>query len=200
MQEENVAQQSTRVTASVRPVPQQSTTRRSKPPPEVLCNFFGLSDEEDQSLNSLPEEPEFYEVECTLDTGATTHAADRVDFPGYDVEESPGSRAGQLFGCAGGKSLRNEGQMTVEMTSPMEGIPIKLCTQVTKVTRPLLSVTKITEEGKLRVMCDQVKAVVVDLKNNVLATFPKKNCLYVCTMKVRNPKYKNKDPFPRPLP
>ena len=90
--------------------------------------------------------------------------------------------------------------MTVEMTSPLEGVPIELCTQVTKVTRPLLSVTKITEEGKLRVMCDQVKAVVVDLKNNVLATFHKKNGLYVCTMRVRNPKYKNKEPFPRQLP
>ena len=76
--------------------------------------------------------------------------------------------------------------MTVEMIAPLEGAQIKVCTQVTKVTRPLLSVTKITEEGKLRVVCDQTKAVVIDLKNKVLATFPKKNGLYVCTMKVRN--------------
>jgi hypothetical protein len=70
---------------------------------------------------------------------------------------------------------------------------------VTKVTRPLLSVTKITEDGKLRVMCDQVKAVVVDLSGKVLATFNKKNGLYVCMMKVRNPRFKSKQPFPRPL-
>jgi len=167
---------------------------------DTVCNFYGLN-EQDEELNVLPgEEPEFYEVETTLDTGASTHAADRVDFPGYTVEESPGSRAGQLFGCAGGKSLQNEGQITVNMISPIEGTAIQLCTQVTKVTRPLLSVTKLTEEGKLRVLCDQEKAVVMDLQNKVLATFPQKNGLYVCTMKVRNPKYKNKEPFPRPLP
>jgi hypothetical protein len=85
------------------------------------------------------------------------------------------------------------------MVSPLEGTPIQLCTQVTKVTRPLLSVTKITEDGKLRVMCDQVKAVVVDLSGKVLATFNKKNGLYVCMMKVRNPRFKSKQPFPRPL-
>ena len=95
-----------------------------------------------------------------------------------------------------------KGQMTVDMVSPVEGTAIQLCTQVTKVTRPLLSVTKITEEGKLRVMCDQTKAVVVDLKGTVLATFPKKNGLYVCMMKVRNPRYKRKNeaPFPRQHP
>jgi hypothetical protein len=167
---------------------------------DTVCNFYGL-DEQTEELNVLPgEEPEYYEVETTLDTGASTHAADRVDFPGYAVEESPGSRAGQLFGCAGGKSLKNEGQMTVEMISPIEGTAIKLCTQVTKVTRPLLSVTKITGEGKLRVLCEQIKAVIIDLQGKVLATFSKKNGLYVCMMKVENQKFKNKEPCPRQLP
>ena len=96
--------------------------------------------------------------------------------------------------------MRNEGQINVDMVSPIEGAPIRLCTQVTKVTRPLLSVTKITEEGKLRVVCDQVKAVVIDLQHKVPATFPEKNGLYVCLMKVRNPKFRSKQPFHRQLP
>ena len=90
----------------------------------------------------------------------------------------------------------------MEMISPIEGTATRLCTQVTKVTRPLLPVSKITEEGKLRVLCDQTKAVVIDLQGKVLATFPKKNGLYVCTMKVKNQRYKRKTeevPFPRPL-
>ena len=58
--------------------------------------------------------------------------------------------------------MRKDGQMAIEMVPPIEGTPIKLCTQVTKVTRPLLSVIQITEEGKLKVVCGQVKAVVVD--------------------------------------
>ena len=88
------------------------------------------------------------------------------------------------------------------MVSPLGGTVIKLCPQVTKVTRPLLSVSKITEEGRLRVVCDQAKAVVVDLGGKVLATFPKKNGLYACTMEVRNSKCKgrNEGPFPRPHP
>ena len=90
--------------------------------------------------------------------------------------------------------------MTIDMISSIGGASIKLCTQVTKVTRPLLSVTKITEEGKLRVLCDQIKAIVIDVPGKTLATFPKKNVLYVCTMKVRNPRYRrrNEEPFPRP--
>ena len=77
---------------------------------------------------------------------------------------------------------------------------MKLCTQVTKVTRPLLSVTKITEEGKLRVVCDQVKAVIIDLQGKTLATFPKKHGLYVCMMKVKNQRFRPREPFPRQLP
>ncbi len=69
---------------------------------DTVCNFYGLNEQEEE-LNALPnEEPEFYEVEATLDTGPSTHAAGRVDFPRYAVETSCGSRAGQLFGCAGG--------------------------------------------------------------------------------------------------
>ena len=60
--------------------------------------------------------------------------------------------------------------------------------------------TKITEEGKLKVVCDQTKAVVIDGSNKVLATFPKKNGLYVCMVKVRNPRFRLKEPFTRQLP
>ena len=166
---------------------------------ETIYNFYGLTEDEEM-INALPDEPEFYEVETTLDTGASAHAANRVDFPGYEVVESPGSKAGQHFGCAGGKSLLNEGQMTVHMVSPLEETAISLCTQVTQVTRPLLSVTKMTEDGKLEVLCRRDKAVVRDLKGKILATFPKKNGLYVCMMKVKNPRYRHNQPFPRPLP
>ena len=53
---------------------------------DTIYNSHGPSNHEEESSNVLPEEPEFYEVETTLDTGATTHAADRVDFPGHDAE------------------------------------------------------------------------------------------------------------------
>jgi hypothetical protein len=94
----------------------------------------------------------------------------------------------------------NEGQINVDMVSPIEGTPIRLCTQVTKVTRPLLSVSKLTEEGKLKVLCDKDKAVVIDLKGKVIANFPQNNGLYVCLMKVRNPGSRSMQFFPRQLP
>ena len=90
--------------------------------------------------------------------------------------------------------------MTINMVSPLEGTPIQLCTQVTKVTRPLLSVTKMTEEGKLEVLCGNDKAVVRNLKGKTLATFNKKQGLYVCVMKVRIPRLRHTQPFPRPPP
>ena len=96
--------------------------------------------------------------------------------------------------------MLNEGQVAVNIVSPFEETSISLCTQVTQVTRPLLSVTKMTEDGKLQVLCRRDKAVVRDLKGKVLATFNKKNGLYVCMMKVRNPRFRHSRPFPRPLP
>ena len=52
---------------------------------DTVCNFYGL-EEQVEELHVLPgEEPEHYEVEVTLATGASAHAADRVDFPGYTM-------------------------------------------------------------------------------------------------------------------
>ena len=90
--------------------------------------------------------------------------------------------------------------MAINMLSPLDGTPIQLCTQVTKVTRPLLSVTKMTEEGKLGVRCGNDKAVARDLKGKILATFNKKQGLHVCMMKVGNPRFRLMQPFPRPPP
>ena len=88
--------------------------------------------------------------------------------------------------------------MTINMVSPPEGAPTRLCTQVTKVTRPLLSVTKMTEDGKLEVLCTKDKAVAKDLGGKILATFHKKQGLYVCMMTVKNPRYESPEPFARP--
>ncbi len=151
-----------------------------------------------QELNALPEaeEPEFIEVEMTLDTGATVHAADRVDLPGHTVEESPGSRVGQKFQGAGGKFIDNEGQTMVAMLAPESAVELDCCFQIAKVTRPLLSVTKITEKGIVEVVCKKDMAQLVEAKTRrVLATFHRQNGLYVAMMKVKNPKWSG---FTRP--
>ena len=69
--------------------------------------------------------------------------------------------------------------------------------QIAKITRPLLSVTKLTESGELKVLCGRDEAVILDKEGKTIATFPRKNGLYVCVMKYRNPKFKVQD-FARP--
>ena len=156
-------------------------------------NFFEAVEE----LHTLPPaaEPEFYETEVTLDTGATVHAADRMSFPGHEVKEGAGSRAGQRFQCAGNKMIDNEGEMFVTMFAPGCGDGALLsCFQAAKVTRPLLSVTELTDSGQLHVICKKEEALVIDSQQRVLAIFKRNGGLYTAKMKVKNPRFQ---PFHR---
>ena len=162
--------------------------------PPQLHNFWGL--EAGGELSMAEEEPEFIEVEMTLDTGATVHAADRVDFPGCLVLESPGSRAGQHFQTAGKKSIPNEGQANIELST--NGVEMAMTVQIAKISRPLLSVTRMTESGELEVLCKKDVALILDSKGKTVATFNKKGGLYICMMKYKNPKCKKPEDFPRP--
>ena len=149
-----------------------------------------------EELNVLPTtEPEFLEVEMTLDTGATVHAMDILDLPGFTVQESPGSKAGQKFQAAGGKLIDNEGQVMLTMLPPGMTTELVCNVQIAKVTRPLLSVSKMTESGKVTVVCDKDKAIVQDDKQRTVAVFEKKGGLYTAMMRIRNPRFQ---PFGRP--
>ena len=165
--------------------------------PDALNMFYGLECH-DESLNALPdEEPEFIETEMTLDTGATVHAADRADLPAHQVQPSAGSRAGQQFGCAGGKLVANEGECKVHMLAPGGGVfELELDMQIAKITRPLLSVTQMTRHGNISVLCKREEALVLNERNETVAVFKKKGGLYVANMRVRNPRFKA--PFGRP--
>ena len=164
--------------------------------PEQFHSFWSV--EVVDELNVLPEEePEFIEMEMTLDTGATVHAADRVDFPGCLVLESPGSKAGQHFQTAGKKTIPNEGQANI-LLSTLDGIDMAMTVQIAKISRPLLSVTKMTESGEITVLCKKDVALILDGQGKTVATFAKKGGLYICMMKYKNPKFKKAEDFPRP--
>ena len=64
-----------------------------------------------------------------------------------------------------------------------------------KVTRPLLSVTKMTERGDLHVLCKKDEALILDQDNRTVALFVRKGGLYTVVMKVENPRWR---PFHRP--
>ena len=52
-----------------------TTTEKDARAPAELCSFFRIENATDQAC--VFEEPEFIVTEMTLDTGATTHAADK---------------------------------------------------------------------------------------------------------------------------
>ena len=114
-----------------------------------------------------------------------------MDFPGHQVNESDGSRAGQRFQGASGKFIDNEGEINVVMQSPGCEGELLSCFQVAKVTRPLLSVSRMTESGKIHVLCKRDEALVLDGNQKVLATFQRNTGLYTCMMKVRNPRFQH---------
>jgi hypothetical protein len=179
------------------PTAQMASRTESRTAPRAGVLSMNLFDAVTQEVNALPEaaEPEYIEVEMTLDTGATVHAADREDLPCHVIEESPGSKAGQQFQAAGGKLIANEGQATVEMLAPGADGELICAIQIAKVTRPLLSVTKMTESGKINVLCKKDEALVLDENGKVLARFARKGGLYTAIMRVKNPRFQ---PFLRP--
>ena len=134
----------------------------------------------------------------TLDTGASVHVINCLDIPGFNVLESAGSKAGQRFQAAGGKLIDHEGEINVVMLAPgFESEELLSCFQIAKVTRPLLSVTKMTESGKITVLCKKEQALVLDENQKVLARFKRNGALYTCVMQVRNPRFQ---PFTRQAP
>jgi hypothetical protein len=161
----------------------------------TAVNLFYANEE----LNALPvaTEPEWLEIECCLDTGSSVHAVNRLEIPGCEVVESAGSKVGQQFQAAGGSMIDNEGQalltmMPVDADTPN---PVAICMQVAKVTRPLISVPKLTEGDRLKVTCMEKEALVLTAGGKLVARFKKRGGLYVCMMRIKNPRWV---PFARP--
>ena len=147
-----------------------------------------------EELNKLEdhEEPEFIEVDVTMDTGAESCVLSPEDVPTHVVRPSKGSKAGQRFQAVGGKLIDNEGEVTLDMVAPAEGETTTELTatfQVAKVTRPLLSVTKVCDTGGFDVLCRREAAYILDGQQRVVAKFARRGGLYVARMRIRNPKH-----------
>ncbi len=156
--------------------------------PGVLNTLFTAVHEE--LMVTEEAEPEFIEVEATLDTGATVHAVDRVDIPKHTVAPSAGSKAGRMFQAAGGAFLEDEGEAELLMFAPGHDTELAVNFAVAKVTRPLLSVPMMTEGGNIDVLCRKMHAYVLETATQkVLATLVRKGGLYVCKMRVKNPRW-----------
>ena len=127
--------------------------------------------------------------EVALDSGAGDHVTSPESAPLYQVMESPGSRAGQHFVCAGNKRIPNKGQVTLGLKEPQGSKTIKSTFQVAQVTRPLWSVGKICDEG-FKIIFDEQKAEVMDKQGKVVCKFDRQGGLYLSKLRLKNPNFK----------
>ena len=127
------------------------------------------------------------EFEVALDSGAVVHVCSPGDCPGYVLEESPGSKRGQQFLMGDGGEIPNLGQKSLNLSDGGTGKNVTSIFQIAAVTRPLMSVGKICDEGH-NVTFDATSAVVRDSGGAELCRFTRKpGGLYVAKLKLRNP-------------
>ena len=127
------------------------------------------------------------EFEVALDSGAVIHVCGPSDCPGYVLEESAGSKRGQEFAMGDGGTIPNLGQKSLNLMDTDAGRDLVSVFQIAAVTRPLMSVGKIYDEGH-KVLFDATTAVVTDQGGSELWRFHRKGGgLYVAKMKLRSP-------------
>ena len=126
------------------------------------------------------------DIELTLDSGCCEHVIDVGDIKGYAgfVTESPGSRRGQNFIVGNGDRVSNDGQCVLNLEQ--DGLPIQSTFQIAGITRPLMSVGRVCDQG-LRCNFDDKQALVVDSNNRTVCRFERRGGLYVAKLKLKSP-------------
>jgi hypothetical protein len=155
---------------------------------------------DDEEFNCLPiQDWQDIEVEFALDSGCCAHIMDaKLDAPGYQVQESEGSRHGKGFVVGNGERINNEGEVALNLDAP-DGRggsqPLRSVFQSAKVTRPLMSVSQICDNGYTCIF-DKNKATVVDQQMQPKFVCERRGGLYLSPMKLKAPT----SPFGRPEP
>ena len=127
------------------------------------------------------------EFEVALDSGSVVHVCALDDCPGYLLQESPGSKNGQRFMMGDGGEIANLGQKQLNLTDNALGSDVQSIFQIAAVTRPLMSVGKICDEGH-EVTFSNVCATVRNKAGIELCKFHRDSGgLYVAKLKLRNP-------------
>ena len=144
---------------------------------------------------------EFVETDIllTLDSGCCDHIVDIADAPGYAcvLGPSPGSQRGQRFVVGNGDRVPNKGQVKLRMKSNDEnGFLMSSVFQVAEITRPLMSVSRICDQG-MACIFEKDHARVVDKGGKTVARFERDGGLYTCTMKLRRPEPNSTSGFAR---
>ena len=127
------------------------------------------------------------EFEVALDSGAVVHVCSLEDCPGYMLQDSPGSKAGQKFLMGDGGTIPNLGQKALNLTDEKVDRNMNSIFQIAAVTRPLMSVGKICDEGH-NITFDAVHAIVREKSGTEICRFERsQGGLYVAKMRLRSP-------------
>ena len=127
------------------------------------------------------------EFEVALDSGAVIHVCSPDDCPGYLLEESLGSKHKQMFQMGDGGEIPNLGQKSLNLCDH-SGHNVQSIFQIAAVTRPLMSVGRICDEGH-EVTFSAAMAVVKDNSGAEICRFERQpGGLYVAKMKLKSPK------------
>ena len=124
----------------------------------------------------------------------------RADAHGYAsvVHPSPGSQRGQKFVVGNGERVNNKGQIKLRMKSKDEnGLLTNGVFQVTEITRPLMSASRICDQDMVCVF-EKDHSRVLDVDGKIVARFDRDGGLYTCTMKLRRPEARIESSFGRP--
>ena len=125
------------------------------------------------------------EFEVALDSGSVVHVCAPADIPGYHVGESAGSRRGQEFLMGDGGVIPNLGESKLNLSDGEKDLHSVF--QIAAVTRPLMSVGRICDQGH-SVTFDSVMAVVKSADGSELCRFERQaGGLYFAKLKLRNP-------------
>ena len=97
-----------------------------------------------------------------MDSGAVVHLRSLEECPGYALQESPGTKAGQKFLMGDGGTINNLGQKTLNLSDVSADRDLTSIFQIAVVTRPLMSLGQIRDEGH-NMTFDAVQAVVREI-------------------------------------
>ena len=160
-----------------------------------------MTTEEDPSVMSLEDFVET-DILLTLDSGCCDHIVDMADAPGYAavLHPSPGSQRNQKFVVGNGDRVANQGQVKLRMKAKDDGGALMSSIfQVAEITRPLMSVSRICDQG-MSCIFEKTHARVVDSEGKTVARFERDGGLYTCTMRLRRPEARSEPGFARPVP
>ena len=129
------------------------------------------------------------EIEITLDSGCCEHVMDLGDAPGYGafLTQSDGSRRKQNFSEGNGQKVPSEGQLVSNLESDGDGNrKFKSTFQVAEVTRPLMSVSRVCDQG-LTCNFTDTHALVVDKAGKIVVKIERRGGLYTARVRLKPP-------------